>query len=167
MPIRGLRSIAYETGKSVYDNDFMNSEWAVFMPEGHVGLKNVMFAPLNVDGKTVGLMGLANKPTDFTEHDTNIAGVLGDLAAIALRNSRYIELLGKRTEELQDALKEISVLSVTDPLTGVANRRRFEEAVRQEYQRHMRSGKSLSIIMLDIDHFKAFNDDKSVKSQTF
>jgi len=61
MPIRGLRAITYQTHKATYDNDFINSEWVKYMPEGHVTLKNVMFAPLNIDGKTVGLLGLANK----------------------------------------------------------------------------------------------------------
>jgi hypothetical protein len=61
MPIRGLRAIAYGTGKATYDNDFMNSQWVKYMPEGHVVLRNVMFAPLNIDGKSVGIMGVTNK----------------------------------------------------------------------------------------------------------
>jgi len=61
MPIRGLRATTYKTHKATYDNDFMNSKWVKYIPEGHVALKNVMFAPLNLDGKTVGLLGLANK----------------------------------------------------------------------------------------------------------
>jgi GAF domain-containing protein len=47
----------------------MNSEWVEFMPKGHVILRNVMFAPLVVDGKTVGIIGLANKETDFNDND--------------------------------------------------------------------------------------------------
>ena len=61
MPIRGLRAEAYRTNKTVYHNDFMNSEWVDFMPKGHVILRNVMFAPLILEGKTVGIIGLANK----------------------------------------------------------------------------------------------------------
>lgn len=48
MPIRGLRSVAYETHKAVFDNDFMKSEWIQFLPPGHVPMRNVMFAPLNL-----------------------------------------------------------------------------------------------------------------------
>jgi two-component system, cell cycle sensor histidine kinase and response regulator CckA len=91
MPIRGLRGEAYRTQRAVYDNNFMNSEWVSFMPEGHVALKNVMFAPLNVQGKTVGILGLANKSEDFTDNDTRIAEAFGQLAAIALQNSRALE----------------------------------------------------------------------------
>ena len=87
MPIRGLRGEAYKSGKAVFDNDFMNSPWAEYMPGGHVELRNVLFAPLNIEGKTAGVMGLANKPDDFTEDDSRIASAFGQQAAIALRNS--------------------------------------------------------------------------------
>lgn len=110
MPIRGLRSVAYETHKAKYDNDFMNSEWMKYMPEGHVAIKNVMFAPLNLDGKTMGLLGLANKPTDFSDEDAEIATVFGELAAIALANSRYLDLLNEKNRELERALSEIHTL---------------------------------------------------------
>ncbi len=45
MPIRGLRGIGYRTGKTVYHNDFSNSEFVEFIPQGHVRLENVLFAP--------------------------------------------------------------------------------------------------------------------------
>lgn len=110
MPVRGLRGVAYKTGKAVYENNFLNSKWIKFMPEGHVDLKNVMFAPLNLDGKTVGIMGLANKSGDFTDEDASIASVLGDLAAVALRNARYLDLLNQKNKFLEKALAEIKTL---------------------------------------------------------
>ncbi len=93
MPVRGLRKEAYDTRKTVWDNNFSNSEWIKYLPEGHVALKNVMFVPLNVQGKAIGLIGLANKPTDFDEHDAQLAQTLGDLASIALESSRTRETL--------------------------------------------------------------------------
>ena len=87
MPIRGLRGETYKSGKAVFDNDFMNSPWVEYMPDGHVELRKVLFAPLNIEGKTAGIMGLANKPENFTEDDLRIASAFGQLAAIALRNS--------------------------------------------------------------------------------
>lgn len=93
MPIRGLRAESYKTGKVVYDNDFMNSEWVKFMPEGHVRMDNVLFAPLNIEGRTVGIMGLANKPGGFNENDARIAGAFGEMAAVALKNSQNEEAL--------------------------------------------------------------------------
>lgn len=48
--------------------------------------------------------------------------------------------------------------SITDSLTGLANRRYFDEALRTEFSRSKRSGSTLSLIMLDVDYFKKFND---------
>lgn len=100
MPVRGLRAFAYNLHEAVYENDFMNSEWASFMPTGHVELRNVMFAPLNVDEKTVGIMGLANKAGDFSPRDAEIARVFGELAALALQNSRLVERVTEITKSL-------------------------------------------------------------------
>jgi two-component system sensor histidine kinase/response regulator len=57
------------------------------------------------------------------------------------------------------AQDKLTQLATTDGLTGLANRRRFDEMFAYEYARHMRSGTQLSLILLDIDHFKAFNDN--------
>ncbi len=48
--------------------------------------------------------------------------------------------------------------SLTDSLTGLSNRRFFDNALRTEFSRHKRSGSQLSLIMLDVDHFKKYND---------
>lgn len=93
MPIRGLRGEAYRTGTAVFDNNFNKSGWADFMPPGHVELRNVLFAPLKFGGKTVGLLGLANKPDDFDEDDIRMAEAFAQMAAIALKNSRALEAL--------------------------------------------------------------------------
>ncbi len=65
----------------------------------------------------------------------------------------------KRAEEaLEEFNHKLEALSNTDGLTGIANRRRFDEVMAQEYARHARSGSELSLILLDLDHFKSFND---------
>ena len=91
MPIRGLRAEAYKKNKVVYHNDFMNSEWVDLMLKGHVVLENVMFAPLVIEEKTVGIIGLANKANDFDENDAKIAAGFGELATIALQNSWHLD----------------------------------------------------------------------------
>lgn len=123
MPIRGLRAEAYQNNKTVYDNAFMASEWMAFMPPGHVDLNNVMFAPLVLDGRTVGIMGLANKDGDFTEADARMASGFGELAAIALRNSRSLDLQrqaeaqqAKLIRKLQEALSQVKTLSGLIPI---------------------------------------------------
>ena len=65
----------------------------------------------------------------------------------------------KRAEEaLEESNRRLEALSTTDALTGIANRRHFDEVLAKEHARHVRSGEKLSLILLDIDHFKAFND---------
>jgi len=129
MPIRGLRATAYETHKATYDNNFMDSEWVKYIPEGHVALKNVMFAPMNIDGKTVGLLGLANKPSDFTDADAEIATVFGELAAIALVNSRYLDHLNEKNHALERALSEIKTLRSILPICSNCKKVRDDEGV--------------------------------------
>jgi len=99
MPIRGLRAEAYRTGKAVFENGFARSPWVKFMPAGHAELQNVLFAPLSVKGKAVGLLGLANKPGGFTAHDARLATAFGELAAVALVNSRTQEALTRAKDE--------------------------------------------------------------------
>lgn len=112
MPIRGLRAEAYATNTAVYHNDFMKSDWVKFMPEGHVYLKNVMFAPLVLNDKTVGIIGLANKQTEFNSNDAKIAGLFGELAAIALRNNKNLEQSRKLESERHAEHKQL--LSIFD-----------------------------------------------------
>ena len=100
MPIRGLRKEAYQSGKAVFENEFHDSEWWSFLPDGHVRLNNVLFSPLNIGGETVGLIGLANKPDAFTGEDLEVAERFGGLAALALEHSRTIEMLNKSRERL-------------------------------------------------------------------
>ena len=129
MPIRGLRATSYKTHSAVYDNDFMNSQWMQYMPEGHVILRNVLFAPLNLEGKTVGIMGLANKPSDFTDEDADIASVFGELAAIALSNSRYLDLLNEKTTSLERALSEVKTLRGLLPICARCKKVRNDEGL--------------------------------------
>lgn len=65
----------------------------------------------------------------------------------------------KRTEEELIALqKELQVLSFQDGLTGIANRRMFDQSLETEWKRFRCTNQPLSLIMLDLDHFKQFND---------
>lgn len=61
--------------------------------------------------------------------------------------------------ELERKNKELERLSSLDGLTGIANRRRFDEYLEQEWMRAARDNKHLSLILTDIDHFKAYNDN--------
>jgi diguanylate cyclase (GGDEF)-like protein len=84
-------------------------------------------------------------------------------AALALkderdkRRKRERELLEMQTK-LESMNQELVRLSSTDGLTGIANRRTFDEALSREWRRAMRDDAPLSVLMVDVDYFKAYND---------
>jgi len=72
-------------------------------------------------------------------------------AAVKLRVDMHLKLTSQ--------MKEIERLSLTDGLTGVNNRRSFEQAIKSEWGRAMRSKEWLGMLMIDVDNFKQLNDD--------
>ena len=68
------------------------------------------------------------------------------------------EIVRKRTEELQGANNRFKQLSETDPLTKIPNRRAYEERIDAEIYTAKRSKRPLSLLLVDVDCFKAFND---------
>lgn len=74
------------------------------------------------------------------------------------RNAALEKEVAARTRQLREANDKLERLSNTDGLTGAANRRRFDDALLQEWNRAKRSGLALGVIMVDVDHFKAYND---------
>ncbi|MCB2226191.1 MAG: response regulator [Desulfarculaceae bacterium] len=112
MPVRGLRAQCYKTGKPVYENDFAGSNWHKLLPPGHVKLENVLFAPLNVQGRTVGVMGLANKPGGFSSGDARLVEAFGDIAAMSLNNIRLLDGLKNSEKRFHELFNHMS--------TGVA-----------------------------------------------
>ena len=101
MPIRGLRAEAYKSGKVAFENNFPQSEWKKFSPKGHVQLKNVLFAPLMIEQRVVGVIGLANKREGFAKRDSEMASAFGELASVALANSQMLEMLEENEKQLK------------------------------------------------------------------
>jgi len=84
---------------------------------------------------------------------------------LALQNERLLRLnaelekqVAERTRELHEKNLQLERLAVTDRLTGLCNRHRLDEALAQELARSQRYGEVFSVLLLDVDHFKAVND---------
>ena len=77
-----------------------------------------------------------------------------------LRNlqSDLMRLVRERTEQLEEANRKLAMMSYVDSITDVANRRSFDEELAMEWRRSTRTRSHLSLLMVDIDGFKAFND---------
>lgn len=78
--------------------------------------------------------------------------------ALTTAKEKLEEKVQQRTAELESVNQQLETLSITDELTGLANRRRFDSYWAQEWQRAVRQGTPLSVIMIDVDHFKNYND---------
>ena len=79
----------------------------------------------------------------------------------AKRRERELQrLVEEKTADLRRANEELSLLSFTDPLTGLANRRMFDLRLDNECARLSRSGSSLSLLSIDVDKFKPLNDSQ-------
>lgn len=67
--------------------------------------------------------------------------------------------LVKHVDSLRQQVEELSLLVRTDPLTGLNNYRHFHQALDQEMERSRRSGQACCLLLVDLDHFKAVNDE--------
>jgi diguanylate cyclase (GGDEF)-like protein len=100
-------------------------------------------------------------------------GLLGILALVGLavqefirrRTERYREAnrrletrIAERTHELEEVNRKLAELATEDALTGVANRRALEQGLQREWLRCLDQRRPLSVLMIDVDHFKRYND---------
>jgi diguanylate cyclase (GGDEF)-like protein len=77
---------------------------------------------------------------------------------LASHRDRLAELVDEQTAELRAANKQLEEASRSDPLTGLANRRQFDELKEVEFRRAQRMSLPLTVLMCDVDHFKHYND---------
>jgi len=102
----------------------------------------------NDSGQTAFIFGISQNITDiYTARDV-----------LERQNLDLERRVAERTRELEDANRQLQILASRDPLTQTCNRRMLGELASQEFQRAVRYRHPLSIIMLDIDEFKEFNE---------
>ena len=119
--------------------------------------KSVMCLPIVSQGKLVALVYMENNLMEnvFTSKHQHMLELLCSQAAISLVNARLYESLEEKVLQRTDELRQISM---QDGLSGIANRRSFDERLDIEWRRGLRSQRPLSLLMIDIDHFKLYND---------
>ena len=101
--------------------------------------------PMQIQGENIGILHIQSASNEnLSEPHRQLAYMVVEHAGMALSNLK-----------LREALRE---QSIRDPLTGLYNRRYMEEALKQQLSRVTRQLHPLGIIMIDIDHFKRFND---------
>ena len=101
--------------------------------------------PLECDGETVGiLVYFGYIDWDFSPRTRRLAAALTTITARAVRTASHVE--------------QLRATATSDPLTGALNRRGFDELLRREVGRSNRSGRDLTLMLIDLDHFKRIND---------
>jgi len=125
-----------------------------------LGFDSIIAIPLQVrdEGHGTLLMGRTEKAAAWPEQEVSFFELLGQIVASALAQQSTQEQLASTCHTLKVANAELTRLSCTDPLTGLANRRGFDEARARELSRARRTKSLLALILIDVDHFKAYND---------
>ncbi|KWT92905.1 diguanylate cyclase [Candidatus Magnetominusculus xianensis] len=107
-----------------------------------------MCVPMSAQGETLGMfhlmLGVQTEDVTLIKEKEQLVQKLSENAALAIANLKLREMLSK--------------LSTRDPLTGLYNRRYMQEYLERENQRCLRKTATLGVIMVDVDHFKHFND---------
>lgn len=139
---------------------------------------SILCVPMkNLHGEIIGAVQVLNKKSGlFSEDDEVLLSALAAQAAVAIENADLSKKLDDMNRSLEQRVEERTVdlsranlrlsllnreleeISITDGLTHVYNRRYFMERLQQETKRVCRYGPPVSLLMIDIDHFKKIND---------
>lgn len=111
-----------------------------------------MFHPLILRGNTIGVLTVQSKKENvYNDNTLTVLGTVASYLSIAISNA-------KNAENMQSLNRELSLLSKKDGLTGIFNKRYFNETISNLWYYAMRNQEPLSILMVDIDCFKEYND---------
>ena len=111
--------------------------------------KSFIAIPLKLEDRVIGVVNVSDKISggSFSDQDMELLQSFVSFASIALERGAYYSMS-----------EELKMLSMTDPLTGLFNRRYFRERLFEEVERVKRHGECFSAFLIDIDDFKTFND---------
>lgn len=139
-----LCGIAAGTGESIISADSTNDSRHTIK---YIGMQNhgSIIIPLKARERTIGVLCLhTSAGFEMTERNIELLKSVANQAGVALDNSRMYE--------------ETKKSSLHDPLTDLANRRMMNTFLETTYTKAKNEGKPFSVIMLDVDHFKKYND---------
>lgn len=94
----------------------------------------------------------------IVEKNLRLHGIKLEHDRLQLRLQWMLEELRAKNKQLEESMVRLHELATTDPLTGLANRRFFSEHLIREFSQAQRHGNDLSCCMIDLDHYKEFND---------
>ncbi|UXI67103.1 diguanylate cyclase [Tahibacter amnicola] len=166
----GVIGRAFRTGQAIYVPDVAEDPDYVL---GNPSVVSEFVLPVRHHGRFIGLLNLETSNVDsFNDANRQMLSALAEQVAgaihLASTNERLREInrlvqeksaaLAQANHQLLLANGQLEKLSNLDGLTGIANRRRFDKALHAEWHRALRHNRPLSLLLIDVDEFKSFND---------
>jgi diguanylate cyclase (GGDEF)-like protein len=151
-PIRvgeGVSGQVIDTGVPVIVTDLRHEGRTPAPPERKYKTNSFISYPIIIGNRKVGVLNVTDKSggRTFDEVDLSLLEIIGPQVALALERAEW-----------QERATEFQLMSITDPLTALPNRRYLEERLMEELNRSRRYDFPMSFLMIDIDDFKAYND---------
>jgi diguanylate cyclase (GGDEF)-like protein len=151
-PVRvgeGVSGEVIDTGKAVMVTDLRMAGRKPAPAERRYKTNSFISYPITIGGRKVGVLNVTDKSSGGTydEVDLSLLEIIGPQVALALERAEW-----------QERATEFQLMSITDPLTALPNRRYLEERLAEELNRSKRYEYPMSFLMIDIDDFKAYND---------
>ncbi|MEW5705192.1 MAG: sensor domain-containing diguanylate cyclase [Actinomycetota bacterium] len=141
----GLTSYILKQNRPVVISNISNHPEFINKQLAKEGIKSLIACPLFLDNKVVGIIYVDDyKVREFKARDISVLSLLSTYAAVAIEKAKLLE--------------ETKRLALTDDLTSLYNYRYFIRQFTVEISRAVRYGAPLSLIIVDIDHFKVYND---------
>ncbi len=144
-----VAKIVFARNEAVVISDVSKTGLPPAPAERRYKMPSFLSSPINIGGRTIGVMSFTDRAGGkiFDKASLELFRAIAPQIAVAIDRAALKEKAG-----------EFEQLSVTDALTGLLNRRYIEERLLEEIKRSNRHGFPMSFMMLDVDHFKSYND---------
>ncbi|MBI9012683.1 MAG: diguanylate cyclase [Clostridiales bacterium] len=115
-------------------------------------MDSMIVAPIMVKNEILGIISVQSSDKfQYSEYDLEVINTLASFIGVAMKNWQSKQALKEMNEKLEE-------LSKTDALTGVSNRHILSEIVEDIFKKDLHDDHKISVVMIDIDHFKEYND---------
>ncbi|HEX8140215.1 MAG TPA: diguanylate cyclase [Pyrinomonadaceae bacterium] len=145
----GISGAVLEKGQPLVVSDLEQSGHKPAPAERHYKTKSFISYPIMIGGRRVGVLNVTDKAGggSYDEIDLSLLETIAPQMAMALDRAGW-----------HGKAEQFQLMSITDPLTGLLNRRYLEERLTEELRRSTRHSYAMSFMMIDIDDFKLYND---------
>lgn len=146
----GVAGEVLERGKPLVVYDIDAEGFTPAPAERLYKTKSFISYPITIGGRKIGVLNVTDKSGGgkYDAIDLSLLEIIGPQVALALERAEW-----------QERATEFQLMSITDPLTSLPNRRYLEERLTEELNRSKRYDYPMSFLMIDIDDFKAYNDN--------